>query len=212
MNEQSIIPMEPHMGKIGRATDYTSYVTYYSIVPHCLSEEIIMRLADDADAVRLSCDGGPYYEWSYEDGTLYPEVGTAYLLGTVIPIRSIGVKELLSIRSQTDGTLLFKYNNRMPSTLTSYKDARSIAYTDYGKIVDELHSANILSIGSSTNVMCLDSRTFTIRSSSTLSPKLQRYAGHAYDVDILGTAMFTELSDEMKQLYRETFKRVEHDI
>lgn len=168
----------------------------------------IRELANEADRLRLTFDGGAYYEWSYEDGYFYPEMGSAYLLATLVPLRPLSPTELLGIANCTKNcSISMRYNNKMPQDYSYFSTVRTVWYIDYSAIVTGLEEYGLLRTDKSSNILCLDERKFTLTTDDRIEGSLREYIGTSYDVDVLGTSLFEDLSLGMKHLYRTTFKK-----
>jgi hypothetical protein len=182
-------------------------VSYYTVGIDS-SVTTIRELAKEADGLRLTFDGGAYYEWSYEDGYFYPELGSAYLLATLVPLRPLSPTELLGIANITvNCSISMRYNNKMPQDYSYFSTVRTVSYVDYSAIISELEKVGLVRTDKSSNILCLDERKFTLVSDDRIEGSLREYIGTSYDVDVLGTSLFEELSLGMKHLYRTTFKK-----
>lgn len=189
------------------------FVTYYTVSINITARQL-ETIALDADGIRLSFDGGAYYEWSYEDKRFFPENGSAVILATIVPLRPLSAMEILTLSLQTENcNILFFYRDRMPSSYSFFTLSRTIRYTNYSAIITKLEKLSLVKTDKSTNIMCLDERKFTLQDDERVTGSLRKYIFSTYDVDVLGTSLFKELSAEIKGLYRSTLKsRTEEDM
>lgn len=72
---------------------------------------------------------------------------------------------------------------------------------NYPSIISELEKKKLVVTKPTTTVLCSDPRKFTVVTGESISSPV------FYDVDCLGTSLYTEMSREVEKLYLESFTR-----
>lgn len=198
----------------------TNCVYYCTLKQMYLDVESVLKVCD-ATLLRLTWDGGAWWEWQWDpssgDLTCHPYMGSACLMSTMVG--PLPLKKLLEMASMADTELSFRFEGshhapRITEIGDMFAMVRVMEYPDWSRMVTDLEKAGLLTTGISTNVLCTDQRTFTLTDrpegptagtegarGAKRSEGESKYVGKRYEVDILGTKFFTELSDVISKLW-----------
>lgn len=199
---------------------YTKF--YISLTKHInLTKDDILNIlhTESVNIIRLLW-GEEYVEFIFEDEKIYPIEGSTSIIGfsphhKVSPVQH-NIDEFLELIKTCSKFILIPNDDKTISEECEkfFDVVRIHRVEDYSSMVTELEKYGYVETVRSTNIMAVDERKFmlTEKAYSALNHliiegkdkkiNILRYANIAYEVDTLGTSLFSELTDIIIDLHK----------
>ena len=176
-----------------------------------LSEDDLFRIIEISKNIRLLW-GDKYAEFKYakdpEDKSFpmkgfYPHTGSNDILGEVVKIKLYTSPEFLNLYTSSDFLVALDVDTSNVGACNELFSSSNVTwYTDYSQLVTYLENSKYLRTKQTENWLSVDGRKFKLNKKFVeCVPQLETYSQTYYEVDSLGTSLFSELTKFMEILY-----------